>query len=187
MRSAMLSNYMKTQVDTGNGRSLFLLKGVSNNTSNPMPYRIILLCTTLSLLLGCILKDDRLADVQSKLDQNRKKWASAMASNYQFNFRWKCFCSQEYVEPVSISVRESRIVDVAFVKDDVPFAIGGIEDYRTIEGLFDLLQEGIDKNAHTISADYHSELGYPVKASIDYEEYTVDEEIGFDINSLSIE
>ncbi len=101
-------------------------------------YRIILLCTTLSLLLGCILKDDRLADVQSKLDQNRKKWASAMASNYQFNFRWKCFCSQEYVEPVSISVRESRIVDVAFVKDDVPFAIGGIEDYRTI-------RKGVDR------------------------------------------
>ena len=183
----MLSNYMKTQVDTGNGRSLFLLKGVSNNTSNPMPYRIILLCTTLSLLLGCILKDDRLADVQSKLDQNRKKWASAMASNYQFNFRWKCFCSQEYVEPVSISVRESRIVDVAFVKDDVPVAVEGLERYRAIEGLFDLLQEGIDKNAHSISAEYHSELGYPVEASIDYEEDAIDEELGFEIDSLLIE
>ena len=110
-----------------------------------------------------------------------------MASNYQFNFRWKCFCVEAYVEPVSISVRESRIVDVAFVKDDVPFAIGGIEDYRTIEGLFDLLQEGIDKNAHSISADYHSELSYLVKASIDYEEYTVDEELGFEIQGLFIE
>ena len=65
-----------------------------------MPYRMVLLCVTLSLLLGCILKDDRLADVQSKLDQNRKKWTSAMVSNYQFNFRWDLFLrSEEYVDP----------------------------------------------------------------------------------------
>jgi hypothetical protein len=178
---------MKTQVDTGNGRSLFLLKAVLNNTSNPMPCRIVLLCGTLFLLLGCILKDDRLADVQSELDQNRKKWASAMASNYQFNFRWECYCSPEYVGPVNISVRENRIDGAAFVEDDVPVAVEGLERYRTIEGLFDLLQEGIDKDAHSISAEYHPELGYPVKASIDYEEYTIDEELGFGIDSLLIE
>ena len=56
-----------------------------------------------------------------------------------------------------------------------------------LRGFLISLQEGIDENAHTISAHYHSELGYPVKASIDYEEDLVDEELGFDINSLSIE
>ena len=39
MRSAMLSNCMKTQVDTGGGRSPSLLKVVTNNTGNPMPKR----------------------------------------------------------------------------------------------------------------------------------------------------
>ena len=107
-----------------------------------------------------------------------------MVSNYQFNFRWECYCSEEYVTPVNITVGENRIVAVDFVvKHRVPFAI----DYQTIEGLFDLLQEGIDKNAHSISAEYHSELGYPVKASIDYEEYSIDEELGFEIDSLLIE
>jgi hypothetical protein len=91
------------------------------------------------------------------------------------------------VGPVNISVRENRIDGAAFVEDDVPVAVEGLERYRTIEGLFDLLQEGIDKNAHSISAEYHSELGYPVKASIDYEEYTIDEELGFGIDSLLIE
>ena len=149
---------------------------------------MILLCATFALLLGCILKDDeRLADIQSELDQNRKKWTSAMVSDYQFNFRWKCFCSEEYVTLVNITVRESRIDGVAFVEGDVSVAIEDLKRYRTIKGLFDLLQEGVDKHAHSISADYHSELGYPVKASIDYEEYTVDEEKGFEIDSLIIE
>ena len=153
----------------------------------PLPYCMVLLCAILALLLGCILKDDRLADIQLKLDQNQRKWTSAMVSNYQFNFRWECYCSPEYVGPVNISVRENRIDGAAFVEDDVPVAVEGLERYRTIEGLFDLLQEGIDKDAHTISAEYHPELGYPVKASIDYEEYTIDEELGFGIDSLLIE
>ncbi len=91
------------------------------------------------------------------------------------------------MEPVNISVRENRIVDVAFVADDVPFTMIGLWEYQTVDKLFDLLQEAVDKNAHSISVDYHSELGYPVRASIDYEEYTVDEEKGFEIDSLSIE
>ena len=153
-----------------------------------MLYRIILLCVTLSLLLGCDLTDNVFKpadnDTQSKLDQNRKKWMSRMVSNYQFNFRWICFCALEYIAPVNISVRKNRIADVAFVEGDVP---GAIEDYRTIEGLFDLLQEGIDKNAHIISVHYHSELGYPIDVWIDYDEAIADEELGFEINGLSIE
>ncbi len=152
-----------------------------------LPYCMVLLCAILALLHGCILKDDRLADVQSKLDQNRKKWMSKVVSNYQFNFQWICYCGPEYVEPVNISVRENRIDGAVFVEDEVPVAVEGLERYRTIERLFDLLQEGIDKNAHTISAEYHPELGYPVKASIDYEEDSIDEELGFDIDRLLIE
>ena len=78
------------------------------------------------------------------------------------NFRWECYCGQEYVEPVSISVRENRIVDVAFVTDNVPFTIGTLWKYRTVDGLFDLLQEGINQKAYSISAEYHPELGYPI-------------------------
>ena len=150
-------------------------------------YCMVLLCVTLSLLHGCILKDDRLADVQSKLDQNRQKWISKVVSNYQFNFQWNCFCVPEHVAPVNISVRENRIGSAAFVEDNVPVAVEGLKRYRTIDGLFDLLQEGIDKNAHTISAEYHSELGYPIKGSIDYEKDKIDEELSFEIDSLLIE
>ena len=166
-----------------------------NNTSNPTPYRVVLLCATLSLLLGCMLVDydlkpddkPKLTDIQSELDQNRKKWMSQMVSNYQFNFRWICFCTLEYMTPVNISVRENRIDSAAFVGGDAPVAVEGFDRYRTIDGLFDLLQEGIDKNAHSISAHYHSELGYPIDVWIDYDEAIADEELGFEINGLVIE
>ena len=110
-----------------------------------------------------------------------------MVSNYQFNFRWECFCNETYVEPVSISVRENKIVDTAFVEDKVPFTIGRLWKYRTVDGLFDLVQEGINQKAYSISVEYHSELGYPIDGWIDYEEDSVDEELGFKIDGLLVE
>lgn len=91
------------------------------------------------------------------------------------------------METVNITVRENRIDSAAFVAGDVPVAIEGFKRYRTIDGLFDLLQEGIDENAHSILVDYHSELGYPIDGWIDYEEAIADEELGFEIDSLVVE
>ena len=158
-------------------------------------YPMILLCATLPVLLGCIPigsvinpDDEReLGDIQFELNLNRAKWTSAMVSDYQFNFRWICFCAMESMASVNITVRENRIDSAAFMEGGAPVAVGGLEGYRTIDGLFDLLQEGIDKNAHSISVDYHPELGYPIDVWIDYEEATADEELGFEIDSLVVE
>ena len=84
-----------------------------------MLFRIIVLYFMLAPLCGCdILKlgDDRHVDTQSQLDSNRKKWDSEMASNYQFNFQWFCYCSMDFVAEVNITVRENRIHSVAFVE-----------------------------------------------------------------------
>ena len=186
---------MKTQVDTGGGRSPSLLKVIPNITNNPVPYLMILLCAILPLLHGCqpidsvLDPDDELGlvGIQFELDLNRTKWTSAMVSDYQFNFRWICFCALESMAPVNITVRENKIDSAAFVEGGAPVAVGGLGGYRTIDGLFDLLQEGIDKNAHSISVDYHPELGYPIDVWIDYEEATADEELGFEIDSLVVE
>ena len=154
-------------------------------------FRIIVLYFMLAPLCGCdILKlgDDRHVDTQSQLDSNRKKWDSEMASNYQFNFQWSCYCSMDFVAQVNITVRENRIHSTAFVEGDVPIPLDvAIGRYHTMDGLFNLLQSAIDANAHTISAKYHSELGYPTQVWIDYDQRSADEELGFSIHNLILE
>ena len=111
-----------------------------------------------------------------------------MVSNYQFRFQWFCFCTMDFVAEVNITVRENRIHSVAFVNGNVPIPLDiAIERYHTMDGLFNLLQSAIDANAHTISAKYHSELGYPAQVWIDYEQRTVDEERAFSIHNLTFE
>ena len=154
-------------------------------------FRIIVLYFMLAPLCGCdILKlgNDRHVDTQSQLDNNRKKWDSEMASNYQFSFQWSCFCIIDFVAQVNITVRDNRIHSAAFVEGDVPIPLNvAVERYQSMDGLFDLLQSAIDANAHTISAKYHPELGYPTQVWIDYEQRTADEERGFSIHNLILE
>ena len=156
-----------------------------------MLFRIIVSYFTLASLCGCDvlrLDDDRHVDTQSLLDSNRKKWDSEMASNYQFNFQWSCYCTMDFVAEVNISVRENRVHSAAFVEGDVPIPRHvATERYQAMDGLFDLLQSAIDENAHIIAANYHLELGYPTEVWIDYEHRTVDEERGFSIHNLILE
>ena len=151
----------------------------------------ILIYCMLAPLCGCdILRlgDDRHVDTQSFLDSNRKMWKSQMASNYQFNFQWSCYCTMDFVAEVNITVGENRIQGAAFVKGDVPIPLdAAVERYKVVESLFDLLQSAIDENAHTIAAKYHPELGYPTEVWIDYEQNSVDEELGFSIHNLILE
>ena len=51
--------------------------------------------------------------------------------------------------------------------------------YRTVDGLFDLIQYAINEDAASITAAFDSTLGYPTDANIDYDADTADEEMGF--------
>ena len=111
-----------------------------------------------------------------------------MAPNYRFDFRWSCYCTMDFVAEVNITVRENRIHGAVLVEGDVPIPLDdAIERYKAMDNLFDLLQSAIDENAYTISAKYHPELGYPTDVWIDYEQHSVDEELGFSIHNLILE
>lgn len=156
-----------------------------------MLFRMIVIYCMLAPLCGCdILRlgDDRHVDTQSRLDNNRKKWDSEMASNYRFYFQWSCYCTMDFVAEVNISVRENRIQGAVLVEGDVPIPLdAAVERYKVVDSLFDLLQSAIDDDAHTITAKYHPELGYPTEVWIDYEQNSVDEELGFSIHNLILE
>jgi hypothetical protein len=94
----------------------------------------------------------------------------------------------DFVAEVNITVRENRIHGAVLVEGDVPIPLdAAVERYKVMDGLFDLLQSAIDENAHTITAKYHPELGYPTEVWIDYEQNSVDEELGFSIHNLILE
>lgn len=120
---------------------------------------------------------------QGDLDAARRTWEATGYRDYEFTFRWECFCA--YTEQIKLVVRDGAVTDVVEVATGNPPTVSVGQTYPTIDELFDLIQDAIDRDAHTISAVYHETLGFPRHVFIDYQEFTADEEQGFSVFSLT--
>ena len=61
----------------------------------------------------------------------------------------------------------------------------GYDRYVTIDGLFDTIQDAIDRKASEINVNYDPEFGYPMDARLDYVENMADEEYQFTVTGYS--
>jgi len=125
-----------------------------------------------------------LTEVERNLDQMETQWQAQDLSDYRFQFRWQCFCPEDYREPVWITVRDREIASVETVDPDSDVTPLDKSEYRTMDGLFDLIWEGVDQEAYEIRVEYDDALGYPTSLYIDYQANIVDEERGFSVSEL---
>ncbi len=77
-----------------------------------------------------------------------------------------------------------EIVAVSRPDSDLHLAPPSIPDYVPVEGLFDLVQGAIDRDADVIEVEYHPAFGYPVSAFFDYVQLAMDEELRFEVSEL---
>ena len=127
---------------------------------------------------------DGLEQQKLELAKNRDLWGSQKIEDYRFEYRRICFCLPEFVAPVEISVVDGMISDAAFLEDGTVAGIPDISIYETVEDLFDLIQDAIDRDAYSLLVTYDAEFGYPAEARIDYDIRIADEEFGFAVGNL---
>ncbi len=127
-----------------------------------------------------------LVELREELIQNRELWEAQGTTDYQMEFRWNCFCPQEYVAPLIITVTRGDTIDsVVFAANKLPVDRKVSADYPSIYGLFDLIQDAIDRSAFHISVKYQADLGHPLSAGIDYDRRIADEETGFQVGAVT--
>jgi|GEM_PF-653739 len=133
-----------------------------------------------------VLKDGKLTasfsgeELEKDLNKNKALWESKKPKEYKMEFSWRCFCPRDYTETVIIEVgADGKIKSVTRQKDGQAVPASDYNRYVTVAGLFDLLQDAIDKVAYRIDVKYHAEMGYPISAFIDYAQNIADEERGF--------
>ena len=124
------------------------------------------------------------AEQQTQLAAARRKWSSTQSKDYRFTFRWICFC--RFRGPVGVTVRAGKIETIKSLADSDGGTIprDQFNDYKTVEQLFDLIAQAMEKKAESIKATYDTERGYPRSAYIDYHKMIADEEIGFEIKDF---
>ena len=128
---------------------------------------------------------DALKQAQAELDKHRALWAASRAGDYSFVLAPMCFCPQDLLDPVRITVVNGVVASVTYVESGKAPEHDGFGRYVTIDDLFDTIQEAIDRKASQITVTYDPETGYPTDARLDYVARMTDEEYMFTVSDYS--
>ncbi len=139
----------------------------------------------LPLLAGCVIFSSIEEDVQGELGINRALWDAAAVHDYSMTFQRLClFCSTEFVIPVSITVRGDTIHEVTDLDTGAPVEEPAEGAFLTIDGVFDVIQDAIDRDAAEIDVRYNSTFGYPTDVIIDFSRSQVTDDVTFQISDF---
>lgn len=128
----------------------------------------------LAALAGCEgLGDDDSFQLQ-KLAQARTQWDSKNVASYSYIVELECFCAPaSELEPVLVTVRNGAVASLEYWDENpakrtpAPAAIFG--PYDTVEELFDLVEDAIDRDADMLQVGYDPEYGFPQIINVDYQ------------------
>ena len=121
----------------------------------------------------------------SEFEQASSTWSVVEPSDYSFNFKWSCFCTEETTRWVKITVEASAIASIEVVEtgeavDNDSVSLG----YLTLSGLFDFIDNRRGMYPSHMSAEYDETHGFIKTAYIDVSPDIIDEELGFEVSDF---
>lgn len=124
-------------------------------------------------------------ELRAELKAARQRWRANRSVTYQFQFHWLCIiCHPIFRDWVRVDVRDGTIDEVTSL------ATGEVVPrdrwvHFTVEGLFDWIEGKLAMHPEYIRAEFDPVLGHPVSGFVDLSSLLNDEEMGFELGSLS--
>ena len=129
-----------------------------------------------------------------RLEVAERRWNQRRPGAYVITESRGCFCPEEIAAPMVVTVMllypieggevHERVDAAHYESDGSPVP----ELYRfaalSVEQLFAVIRDAIDRHADHLDVEYDSEYGYPRTISIDYDRQAVDDEIVFHARDL---
>ena len=132
----------------------------------------------LLLLTGCAIFGED--DDPSEVAQQRRQWERLGIDAYEYDLTIFCFCP--HVDPVRVQVRADTVFSVILVETGAP-----VEEpfrARTIDELFDVIEDAVAQKADQLDVEYDEAFGYPSRIYVDYRITIADEEMTFVAENL---
>ena len=104
-------------------------------------------------------------------------------NHYVYNFRASCYCIDEWVREVSVTVNNNSVISVLFTNDGEPPQTLQISDWHTINSLFDL-SKTIIEDAAEFKLEYDKTYGNPTLISVDWDFEIADDEFTFFLSNV---
>jgi hypothetical protein len=152
-----------------------------------MTIRPLLLCLLLAGATACSSSTwptiESTGDAQRDLERHRERFDDAVGDRYRVTYENNCFCPIEATRPVRLTVRNGAVTEVVRLSDGVLIPQTQWAAYRTVEEIFDTIDEGLRNAAKQVNVDYHPRYGYPEEVLVDYN-MAADAFVGFKLRDL---
>ncbi len=126
---------------------------------------------------------DNYSPLIEELEENREIWRSQSLETYQYIYQQRFFCTPPSNTPLKVSVKNDKITEVVNLNNNQ--LITDLTFPKTIEELFEIIEQAIQKNADEILINYDASFGYPTRVAIDYQKILADEEVTYTIENLN--
>ncbi len=123
-------------------------------------------------------------DLRSEIERSRLLWSTVEPDSYEYVLERICFCGEEARGPVRVRVENGSIDELRYTMPDLPVDSSLWSLFPDVDGLFDLLENALDRDAAQIDAIFDPDWGIPVDLFIDYSREIADEEVGFVVREL---
>jgi len=118
------------------------------------------------------------ADAAAELERNERLWETTRPQSYTYAIERLCFCLGRG-QPVRITVEGEEVIERVDVASGDRLDPALADDFPAVEGLFDLIRDAIETDAHELVVTYDSVSGVPIDIWVDYDERIADEELGY--------
>lgn len=118
------------------------------------------------------------------LAENRSKWEATGMSEYQYRVQRSCFCIGDVLRPVDLTVRNNEITDARYADTGERLPPDARTNMLTVNDLFNLIEDAIQREADRIDMKYDEATGYPREMYIDYSQQMADEELSISASNL---
>ena len=137
----------------------------------------------ISLLFALFSCDNKPDSDLITWQKNWNKWESMNMTHYGYNFRASCYCIDEWVREVSVTVNNDSVISILFTDDGEPPQILQISNWHTINSLFDLSKTIIEEAAK-FKLEYDKTYGNPTLISVDWDFEIADDEFTFYLSNI---
>lgn len=126
----------------------------------------------------------RHSELRSRLSVQRELWSAQHIDDYQLTLSRSCFCAPEGAGLVVLTVLDGKPVAWLYFLSGDPVADEWQAVFPTVDGVFDFLEDAIDRGADAIDVTFDPALGLPTSLHVDYRAGLADEEIGYALEKL---
>ncbi|NJD20903.1 MAG: hypothetical protein FIA95_16665 [Gemmatimonadetes bacterium] len=146
----------------------------------PHPLRAVALPAALVVLsAGCQGLGPQSSELLEDIALHRSIWESKRPTAYAYDLQRTCNCPEEAQGPVRVRVHGSQVVQRTYTATGAPLASGLEAAFPSVEGLFDLLEDAVKRDAWSVTINWNAEFGFPSDLYVDYDGSAINDEVGY--------